>query len=304
MRAHRLGHVFSAEDGPSWMVSHAAYPAPILLEPDQLRVFIVARDENNRGSVGYVDLNPHEPRRVVGFSERPCLEPGEIGTFDDRGISIGSVHRIGGELWMYYMGWNKSADVPFRNAIGLAISRDGTGAHFERVSNGPLLDRSQFDHYTLSYPYVTPPDASSSSDWNMIYGTSRAGGVNEKNMHHVLTEAHSADGIDWHPKGGNFIGLEEGEYGLSRPWLWRHGDRPILLYSIRRASYRIGCSLRTGNDGAWRRESSDLLGPSAESWDSDAQCYPAVVNAGGSTLMFYNGNGYGKTGFGVGEFKL
>jgi len=53
---------------------------------------------------------------------------------------------------------------------------------------------------------------------------------------------------------------------------------------------------------SWHRKSADILGLGA-GWDSDATCYPAVIQMGNRTLLFYNGNGYGRTGFGVAEMK-
>jgi hypothetical protein len=34
-------------------------------------------------------------------------------------------------------------------------------------------------------------------------------------------------------------------------------------------------------------------------WDSDMICYPRVFSHVGRLYMLYNGNGYGKTGFGL-----
>lgn len=297
MRATRLGRVFAAEQGRPWMASHAAYPTPLLLADGRLRVFFNTRDGENRGCLAWVDLDPANPLRMLDVADAPALLPGPLGTFDDRGLSNGTVHRIGGELWLYYMGWNKSADVPFRNAIGLAVSRDGEGRRFEKCFEGPLVDRSRFDPFTLSYPFVVPGTAG--APWHMYYGTSRAGGDREDNMLHALTEATSADGIDWRQTGRDFVALEPGEFGLSRPWVVELGGRAFLLYSIRRSLYTIGVSLLEPGRGGHRRVTQDLLGPAREAWDSDATCYPGVITLGGTTYMFYCGNGYGRTGFGL-----
>ena len=34
-------------------------------------------------------------------------------------------------------------------------------------------------------------------------------------------------------------------------------------------------------------------------WESDSITYPAVFDHGGQRYMLYNGNGYGRTGFGI-----
>lgn len=278
------------------MHSHATYATPLLMDSTRARVFIVSRGVDKRGAVGWVDVATDDPRRVLGVSDRPCLLPGLLGAFDDRGISIGSIHRMGTELWLYYMGWNKSADVPFRNAIGLAIARDGVGERFERAFEGPLVDRSRFDPFTISYPFVVPGIMGGA--WTMYYGTSRGGGDREEDMKHVITSASSANGIDWEPSGRDVLGLDNGEFGLSRPWMFAHAERTFMLFSIRKAQYAIGLAERM-DDGGWRRLSSNVLGPSSAGWDDAATCYPAVLACGGRYLMFYSGNGYGRTGFGA-----
>ncbi len=303
MRVTRLGPIFSAEQGPSWMCSHAAYPTPIELDQKRLRIFIVTRDEEGRGCVGYIDVNAEDPRRVLQISERPCLTPGPLGRFDDRGISIGNVCKINGELWLYYMGWNVMRDVPFRNTIGLAVSKDGRGEAFARPFVGPLIGRSRFDPFSVSYPFVMPP-SDGRAGWHMFYGSHRGPGDREDNMEHVLTEAKSEDGIDWRPTGNGMIGLEPGEFGLSRPWYLKTNEREVLFYSIRRKNYTIGVSERDPNTGEWRRVSNDLLGSSEAEWENEASCYAALVQANGRYLMFYNGNGYGRTGIGVAEIDF
>ncbi len=293
----RIGRVFAPEQGPSWMVSHAAYPVPILLSNDRLRIFFNTRDAENRGCLAWVDIDPSNPLRILDVATEPGLRPGSLGAFDDRGISNGSLHRVGDELWLYYMGWNKAADVPFRNAIGLAVSRDADGRSFERRFVGPLIDRSRFDPFTISYPFVIPGGAR--DPWRMFYGSSRAGGDREETMLHSITEATSPDGLDWRASGHDSVGLEPGEFGLSRPWRFERGGETYLLFSIRRSQYTIGLARLEPESGQWRRISNDVLGPSREDWDKDATCYASVISVGEVRYMFYCGNGYGRTGFGL-----
>jgi predicted GH43/DUF377 family glycosyl hydrolase len=63
-------------------------------------------------------------------------------------------------------------------------------------------------------------------------------------------------------------------------------------------SYRIGYAW--SNDLlAWQRE-DDLAGinVSESGWDSEMITYPCVVQVDSQYLMFYNGNGFGTSGFG------
>jgi hypothetical protein len=50
---------------------------------------------------------------------------------------------------------------------------------------------------------------------------------------------------------------------------------------------------------AWRRDDAGAgIGLSAQGWDDAMLAYPCVVEVDGRTLMFYNGNGFGRTGVG------
>lgn len=275
------------------MVSHAAYPTPLRLSADRLRIYFNTRDTQKRGLLAWIDVDPADPFRILDIAEEPALAPGPVGTFDDRGISNGSIQRIGDEIRLYYLGWNQAVDVPFRNSIGLAVSRDG--ARFERRFEGPLLDRSRFDPFTLTYPFVQPAD--DAGPWRMYYGSSREAGNIDENFRHVMTEATSSDGIDWRPRGTEIVSLGKGERAITRPWRMDTESAQLLLYSIRRDQYRIGASVRDGEE--WRRISDDLLGPSDDDWDSDASCYPAIIDFAGGCGLLYCGNGYGRTGFGL-----
>jgi hypothetical protein len=297
LKARRLGRVFGPEMGPSWMVSHAAYPTPILLDASRIRVFFNTRDADNRGSIGWVDVSVANPLTILEVSKHPALQPGPLGCFDDRGVSNGNILRINDHLRLYYLGWNKSADVPFRNAIGAAQCGARSSSSFERIFEGPLLDRSRWDPFTLSYPFVVAGEAG--RPWRMFYGTSRGGGLREDDMRHAITVAVSDDGVDWRPIGKNVLELGAGEFGLSRPWVVNSQAGSHMLFSIRKARYAIGSATQSAATGDWLRTSSDLLGPSSEAWDNEATCYAAAIDVGTAHYMFYCGNGYGHTGFGV-----
>ena len=123
-------------------------------------------------------------------------------------------------------------------------------------------------------------------------------------MQHVITSATSKNGIDWTPCGRDEIGLETGEYGLSRPWVIKPDDHEFMVYSIRKEQYKIGLSQRDPKSGKWLRISDDILGASQDEWESEAACYPGIIQINQCIYMFYNGNGYGRTGVGVAELFI
>jgi hypothetical protein len=65
--------------------------------------------------------------------------------------------------------------------------------------------------------------------------------------------------------------------------------------------YRGGYAVST--DGiSWSRY-DELFGLecAATGWDSESIAYPYVLRIDNRLLMFYNGNGFGRTGFGLAE---
>jgi hypothetical protein len=41
------------------------------------------------------------------------------------------------------------------------------------------------------------------------------------------------------------------------------------------------------------------IAPSPSGWDSESMCYAQVFDHAGQRYMVYNGNGYGRSGFGL-----
>jgi hypothetical protein len=206
-------------------------------------------------------------------------------------LDDGSVKRL------YYIGWNVGASVPFRNALGVAISRDG-GETFEKYSRGPILDRSVFDPCFVASACVLAEDGR----WRMWYlsciGWETVSGKLQHRYH--IKHAESADGYEWRRMGRVCIDFRSpAEYAISRPTVLRDGDRYRMWYSYRGESYRIGYA--ESDDGLeWTRKDDEAgIDVSAEGWDSAMIEYPHVIRHQGRRYMFYNGNDYGRTGIGL-----
>ena len=294
MRLTVLGRVIDPTRRPfAWMGTHAAYPTPVGLE-GRVRLFFSSRDTENRGRVGWCDVDERNPSEIVSGSRHAMFDVGRPGAFDDCGISVSHVLKVRGQWRMYYLGWNRPQTVPLHNAIGLATSKAPN--RFRREFEGPLLDRSLADPFSVSYPFVVREK----KRWTMYYGTHRGPGSNEKTMAHVITSAHSDDGVYWVPSGHTVIGLKRGEFALARPWIIP-ADKSLMMFTIYGKHRRIGLAQQTPN-GFWRRIEDDFI-PRSVRWASDDVCYASHIYVGGRGLIFYCGNEYGRTGFGVAELK-
>ena len=294
---NKLGQLFTPDGTLPWMRTHAANPFGVWENPDRLRVFFTTRDAQQRSHIASLLLDASQGFKVVDVDSRPLLGPGPLGTFDDSGCAVGYVLSVGGRLWLYYLGWNLKVTVPWLNTIGLAVQQ--SDGRFERYSPAPLLDRAHHDPFTISYPSILRDG----DHWRMWYGSNLQWGAHAEDMQHVIKYAESNDGLDWARQGEVAVGLRPGEFALSKPFVLRDPDRYRMWYSYRGRgavmTYRIGYA--ESSDGReWRRlDDESGIDVSDKGWDSEMICYPFLFDYGGRRYMLYNGNGYGRTGFGL-----
>lgn len=293
----KLGHVFVADQHHPWMMSHAATPFPMHVKDDVFRIYFSTRDVHNRSSISYVDFALSQPERILSIASRPVLLPGPQGLYDDSGLSMMQILETQEKRYLYYIGWNLSVIVPFRNSIGLAIAPLGSD-EFIRYANAPVLDRSAVDPFSLSSSWIMVEDGV----WRMWYGSHIAWDSNDLDMQYTLKYAESTDGINWRRTGHICIPLYEYESAIVRPSVIKEGGWYHMWYS-RRLGRKETCSIgySISRDGIhWDRQDDQIdITASKEGWDSEMLCYPCVFDHAGSRYMVYNGNKFGKTGFGL-----
>jgi hypothetical protein len=303
----RCGLIYSpgAQVNREWAVSHAQCPTPELLSETTLRIYFGTRDAKNRTRPTFIDVDPNNPAQVNYVHDRPILELGELGCFDDAGVMPFCVINVDGRKLLYYAGWNTSTTVPYRISIGLAVSDDG-GNTFRRIHQGPILDRSLDEPHFCSTPFVVRE----SSQWRMWFlscrGWRRLKGRPEPQ--YDVRSACSDDGIHWRRDGSIAIGIDTSEEAIARPWVLAGANRWRMWYCHRSldgyrtdkgSSYRIGYAESADNGATWKR--LDRLGgcdPSESGWDGEMAAYPATYEHQGRLYLLYNGNGFGRSGFG------
>lgn len=295
MRWKKLGQVFCPDNNFDWMKSHAANPVAEPLGNGFFRIYFTCRDEKNRSSIGSLELDIRDPSKILNLSQKPIIGPGSLGHFDDSGTTASWLVVLNGKKYFYYLGWNLGVTVPWRNTIGLAICEPDQSS-FTKYSEAPLLDRSGVDPFSLSYPCVLIEN----SLWRMWYGSNLTWGASEKDMSHVIKYAESTDGIHWDRKGVVTLPLRnDGEIALSRPCVLKDNGVYKMWYAFRASTYHIGYA--ESADGLhWERmDEKSGIDVSQTGWDSETIEYAYVLDHSGERYMFYNGNGYGRTGFGL-----
>jgi len=302
MTWRKIGKIFCAENHNVWMKTHAMLPVPDHFKEDIYRIYFTTRDESLRGYTSFLTIDIKDPLNIIDLNLRnPVLELGNYGEFDEYGALCSSIINIKKEKLMYYEGIIRCASIPFQVFIGIAISEDN-GITFRKTSNVPILDRSKYDPIMTSSPFVLKN--------NNIFYMYYLSGIKWKKIDEQLTHfyniklASSTDGYLWKRKGVTVIDFNsEFEYAIARPTIIKDDNLYKMWYSYRASiiskQYRIGYA-ESRDCIKWQRK-DELAGIdiSEHSWDSEMICYPYVFKHKNETYMLYNGNGYGKTGFGI-----
>ena len=296
MKWRKLGLLFCPENNFTWMLSHASNPIAEIVNSSNWRIYFSTRDKDNRSSIGCIELDITDPRQGVNIPTKPLVSPGEVGLFDDSGASMSCLVSVNETKYLYYTGWCLGVTVPWRNSIGLAVCHQNS-ADFQKYTKAPIMDRSHIDPFSLSYPWVMRDK----DIWKMWYGSNLSWGSQHSDMKHVIKYAESVDGIHWERRGQIAIPLTKtDEWGVAKPCILHNDSIYQMWYSIRFGkTYRIGYAEST--DGVdWQRKDNQVgIDVSDAGWDSEMIEYPCVFDHAGERYMLYNGNGFGKTGFGL-----
>ena len=294
----KLGQLYSPRPLHDKLRSHAANPVPLRLNGDVYRVLFNGRDERNRSSVGWVDidLNTHD---VVAACEAPLCEPGPPGSFFADGISIGNVYEVEGRHYLPFMGWRNPSGQHWWGELGRF--RVDPGGVLTLDPGTVWFGRSEVDPVSLSYPWVM---ALPEGGYRMWYGSTLTWDAGNGEMVHVLRAAASRDGHVFTPEGETVPWAIGEAQAFSRPTVATlpRGEHR-MWFSVRSGAgetYRIG-SARSADLRHWERIAGDI-DVSATGWDAEMIAYPSVFRHDGRLLMLYNGNGYGATGFGLAEW--
>ncbi len=306
----KKGLIFSTDQKHELAKTHATLPTPILIAEDQLRIFYTSRDIEQKSRIFYVDVDANNPQKILNIHEDPVLDIGNLGMFDDRGLTSSFILPVADKFYFYYNGYNIGVPARYRIAIGLGISNDACNS-FSKFSNGPVMDRSFTDPCGCATPYIIFENGvyriwyASFVKWEMING--------DPEPFYRIAYAESKDGTHWTTDGTVCIDLENNEGGIVRPSVQKIADKYFMWYSVRKntgyrekisASYRIGFA--ESFDGiTWKRKDDEFnLGVSQTGWDSEMMAYPYVFRYNSQLYMFYVGNGFGKSGFGYAVASL
>ena len=283
--------------------SHTTRPIPYKIDENILRIFFTSRDAQDRSQANFIDVDINNPQNILHQNRKCLIQLGRAGLFDDSGITPACIISAYNRCLMYYTGWRRRRiNTTFDLSIGaLELSE---GFPLKKIFKGPIISQNKDHPYLAGGPYVVFDDEKlkmwycSGYDWFV-----------DKDIIEPLYDIHyaeSTNGIDWKPMG---VVVPYSFYGevLSAPWVIKVEQQYHMWYSKRgskdKTSKRYTIGYANLRDGAnWTRHDNQVtLECSAEGWDSEMICYPALFSHKNKTYMFYSGNEVGKGGLGYAE---
>lgn len=313
MRWRKLGLVFDPTQHalPAGCEAFAQSPQALVFD-DFVRVYFSTRQRDANGKylshVAFVDMRK-DFSHVIRVSDTVAMPLGALGAFDEHGIFPFNVVRDRDRVLAYTTGWNRRVSVSVDTAIGLAVSHDA-GLTFERVGDGPVLAQTLHEPCLVGDAFVKITDGAFHMWYIFGTGWKRYAPDIPPDRTYKIGYATSRDGVEWTKDEAvqlvaDRLGPDESQ---ALPTVIEIGGRHHMFFCYRESfdfrknqgrGYRIGHAW-SDDLKTWTRDDDDpLLEGTPGEWDSDMQCYPHVFECDGRAHLLYNGNEFGRRGFGL-----
>lgn len=290
-------------------LNFAQSPQAILLG-DRIRVFFCTRTRDSKktwiSKPAFIDFTSDFSRKLSD-PEFVSISPPVIGAFDEHGIFPFHPITTPDGLLAFSTGWSRRQSVDVETGIGLLVSND-EGLSFERFGNGPILTASLHEPYLVCDGWVLRDD----SEWKMWYLFGTKWDVSNKaegpQRVYKIGCARSPNGIDWVPSHGtqiieDVLGPDEAQ---ALPSVRKKNGQYEMVFCYRPhqnfrksgyRSYQLG-SATSHNGEFWIRNDRRVDFPAAK-FDDQMRCYPSWFSVGSTEFILFNGNDFGREGFGV-----
>lgn len=316
MKWKKLGKIFDPTETtlPNRCKEFAQSPQALVFD-DFVRVYFSTRERDASGKylshIAYVDFDKAFAVRSV--STGTVLALGELGCYDEHGIFPLNILKTDQGILGYIGGWNRRVSVSVDGAIGLAISNDN-GVTFQRTGNGPVLAASLNEPFLIGDPFVR--EFNGQFHMWYIFGTEWKVFSEDVPPDRIYKIGHavSQDGIDWVRRDGHPIISDRLNFDESQalPTVIRIGDRFHMLFCYRQSSdfrnnagrgYRLGYAYSDDLVNWTRQDTEAGIDPTPGAWDADMLCYPHLFEMDGDVYLLYNGNEFGRFGFGLAKLE-
>lgn len=281
--------------------SHGSHPCAVHYEDDTFVIAFTRRDSKQRSQIFLSYASVSNGRVKLLGVPKLALSFGEPGCFDCDGvISVCFVKHLS-KIYLYYVGWQNLPDTLWSCDTGRVIL-DPNELTLTREFLGPVLGRDKYNPLFAAATAFTVVGNLWQTWYNSGIRWEKQGQVWKH--YYGIHYAESSNGVDWVCKPGLCIPFaDEYEYAFGRPTVL-HKNGIYYMWFAHRATknietYRIGFASSTDGWNWLRNDAISGIDVSPHGWDSEMICYPYVFEHRDIIYMLYNGNGYGKSGFGL-----
>lgn len=239
MKWRKMGLVYGPDGSSTWARNSALQPTPLVMAADGIiRIFAGMRDDEGVSRVGFVDVDAKDPAQVIHVSERPALDVGTPGAFDENGVVPCALVEHDDELRLFYAGYQLGQKVKFYVFGGMAISRDG-GVTFTRTSRVPVCDRTDKELFFRVIHTMMLDEGR----WRAWYGGGDSFETSEGRQYprYNIRHAYSPDGLHLADDYDVCVDMRGGEYRVGRPYVIKRGDLYRMFYGTgtKEEGYRL-----------------------------------------------------------------
>ena len=312
MKWKKLGNIFNPTQHtlPNNCKEFAQSPQTLVFD-NFVRIYFSTREKDITtgkflSHIAFVDMDKNF-EKILNVSTETVIKLGELGSFDEHGIFPINLLKHNGKLMAYTCGWSRRVSVSVETSVGLAYSNND-GLTFEKMGNGPVLTSSLHEPFLVGDAFVKVYE-NMYHMWYM-YGTRWIDNPEEESARvYKIGHATSTDGVNWVKEGRQIIGnVFNADECQALPTVIYHNGQYHMYFCYREAigfrknkekGYRLGYASSTDLVNWVRNDAEAGIGFSEEGWDSEMQCYPHIFKCDNKVYLLYNGNEFGRYGFGL-----
>lgn len=312
MRWQKLGKIFDPETITLAQGCTAFAKSPqALVFDDFVRIYFCSQVKGADGKYlshpQFVDFDKSF-KKIIDSSKSAVVPLGNLGEFDEHGIFPINVLRHDKMVYGFTSGWSRRVSVSIDMSIGLVMSHD-QGRTFEKYGHGgPVMTSAINEPCLVGDPFVL--FANGMFHMWYIFGDKwvqpKPGDQAER--FYRIAYASSKDGIEWNRDSKYIVSTFDENECQALPTVFKKNGKFHMIFCHRNAfgfrtdkrhAYRLGYAY-SEDMKTWTRADAQLgIELGSEGWDSEMMCYPNVFEMDEDIYLLYNGNEFGRHGFGV-----
>jgi len=308
----KLGKIFDPGDHSAALGGGEFAKSPqALILADCIRIYFCTQTRSANGKYisrsYFVDFDK-ALKKTLAVAAQPVVSLGRLGEFDEHGIFPFNVLAYEGRVLAYTSGWSRRSAVSIEMSIGLAISEDGGVSFVKHGAGGPIMTIAQNEPCLVGDAFVQHLNGTFHM-W-YIFGDRwvrpTSGAAPER--YYRIAHATSDDGVNWQRDGMPIVEAASANECQALPTVVFRDGRYHMYFCFRDAfdfrtnksnAYRLGYAYSDDLQKWHRDDSRGGIEPTDGAWDSDMLCYPNVFTCDDTVYMLYNGNEFGRHGFGL-----